>query len=76
MAVLGRFINIGKKHFVNNAHLELSPFDNSTTYASIDLSLLIEHRRQYVRKLMSDVVELLQQWGFTAANTCAPRADC
>jgi hypothetical protein len=59
MAVFGRFIDIGKKHFVNNAHLELSPFDKSITYSSVDLSLLIEHRGRYVQKLMSDVVELL-----------------
>jgi NADPH:quinone reductase-like Zn-dependent oxidoreductase/ubiquinone/menaquinone biosynthesis C-methylase UbiE len=58
MAIFERFIDIGKKHFVNNAHLELSPFDKSITYASVDLSLLIEHRGQYVQKLMSDVVEL------------------
>ena len=58
MAIFGRFIDIGKKHFVNNAHLELSPFDKSITYASVDLSLLIEHRGPNVQKLMSDVVEL------------------
>lgn len=58
VAIFGRFVDIGKKHFVNNAMLELSPFDKSVTYASVDLSLLIEHRGQYVQELMSDVVNL------------------
>ncbi|GAB7365805.1 hypothetical protein MBLNU230_g7138t1 [Neophaeotheca triangularis] len=61
LSFFGRFIDIGKKHFVQNAQLELNPFDKSITYASVDLSLLMEHRPAYVRKQMADVVELFNQ---------------
>jgi D-arabinose 1-dehydrogenase-like Zn-dependent alcohol dehydrogenase len=44
-----------------NARLELNPFDNSITYASVDLSLLIEHGGSYVQRLMSRVVDLFNQ---------------
>jgi NADPH:quinone reductase-like Zn-dependent oxidoreductase/SAM-dependent methyltransferase len=61
VSMFGRFIDIGKKHFVSNAMLELNPFDNSITYSSVDLSLLIEHRGPYVQKLMSRVIDLFNQ---------------
>ena len=61
VSMFGRFIDIGKKHFVSNSRLELNPFDNSITYASVDLSLLIEHRAPYVQKLMSRVVDLFNK---------------
>jgi NADPH:quinone reductase-like Zn-dependent oxidoreductase len=61
VSMFGRFIDIGKKHFVSNSRLELNPFDNSITYSSVDLSLLIEHRGPYVQKLMSRVVDLFNK---------------
>jgi NADPH:quinone reductase-like Zn-dependent oxidoreductase len=61
LSMFGRLVDIGKKHFVSNARLELSPFDNSITYSSVDLSLLIEHRGPYVQKLMSRVIDLFNQ---------------
>jgi NADPH:quinone reductase-like Zn-dependent oxidoreductase/SAM-dependent methyltransferase len=61
VSMFGRFSDIGKKHFVSNARLELNPFDNSITYASVDLSLLIEHRGPYVQRLMCCVVDLFNQ---------------
>jgi NADPH:quinone reductase-like Zn-dependent oxidoreductase len=61
VSMFGRFIDIGKKQFVSNARLELNPFDNSITYSSVDLSLLIEHRGPYVQKLMVRVVDLFNK---------------
>ena len=57
LRIFGRFVDIGKKHFVANAFLGLKAFDRSITYTSVDLALLIEHRGPYVQRL-ADMIEL------------------
>ena len=48
LARFGRFIEIGKRDILANMRLKMAQFINCTTFASVDLVLIIQERPEYV----------------------------
>jgi acyl transferase domain-containing protein len=55
----GRFLEIGKRDFLENRKLGLRPFQYCLTYASIDLDQLLSADQAQVRQLMHEVKDRL-----------------
>ncbi|KAJ5902692.1 hypothetical protein N7495_003220 [Penicillium taxi] len=61
LAPFGRFIEIGKADITKNTRLDMLPFENNVTFASVDLSKVALYRPQLMKRLLSDVSKLLNQ---------------
>ena len=60
LASFGRLIEIGKLHIEMNARLEMAVFSRSTTFASVDLAMVMEERLQLMQRLLNDIMGLLR----------------
>jgi NADPH:quinone reductase-like Zn-dependent oxidoreductase/SAM-dependent methyltransferase len=58
IAPFGRFIEIGNKDAHQHGKLDLNPFVNNVTMASVNLQTMTEHRPELVGRLIADTVEL------------------
>ncbi|KAL8872489.1 MAG: hypothetical protein Q9174_001891 [Haloplaca sp. 1 TL-2023] len=58
LAPLGRFIEIGKRDFVQNSNLEMQKFLQSVTFAGVDLGVYAQNRPRAFQQMLSDMVEL------------------
>ncbi|KAI4269144.1 MAG: hypothetical protein L6R38_007574 [Xanthoria sp. 2 TBL-2021] len=59
LATLGRFIEIGKQDILANSRLDMSTFNKSVTFASVDLSIVFEQAPKLTKHMMSEVFALL-----------------
>lgn len=59
LATLGRFIEIGKQDILANSRLDMSTFNKSVTFASVDLSIVFEQAPKLAKHMMSEVFALL-----------------
>ncbi|KAJ5577871.1 type I iterative polyketide synthase [Penicillium hispanicum] len=57
----GRFIEIGKADITKNARLDMHPFENNVTFASVDLTKVAQRRPKLMKKLLDNVSQLLAQ---------------
>lgn len=55
VASFGRFIEIGKRDIVTNSTIEMAKFNDSTTFASVDLTLLAANKPRLMKRLMKCV---------------------
>lgn len=53
----GRFIELGKRDFLDNTLLGLRPFVRNLQYSGVDLDELLAHDRGLVEKLVADISE-------------------
>ena len=56
----GRFIELGKKDFLDNTHLGLRPFVRNITYTGVDLDELLSFDRQGAERVMRALVDLFE----------------
>jgi hypothetical protein len=59
LAHFGRFIEIGKRDIVGNSRLEMSRFEHNAMFASVDLTVVAAERPKIMKRLLSDVFELM-----------------
>jgi acyl transferase domain-containing protein/NADPH:quinone reductase-like Zn-dependent oxidoreductase/acyl carrier protein len=60
----GRFLELGKRDFYENARLGLRPFKDNITYHGIDADQLMLHRPELAQAILREVMELLSAGTF------------
>ena len=60
LAMFGRFIELGRRDALENGKLDMSVFERSTSYTSVTLTQIRDHRPQFVGGFLKDVMELLE----------------
>ncbi|KAL8952236.1 MAG: hypothetical protein Q9222_001850 [Ikaeria aurantiellina] len=58
LAPLGRFVDIGKRDFMQNSNLEMEKFSEAVTYAAVDLGVFSENRPRQFKRILSEVIEM------------------
>ena len=58
LAPLGRFVEIGKRDFVQNSNLEMNKFLQSITFAGVDLGVFGQNRPPAFHQMLSEIVDL------------------
>ena len=58
LAPLGRFLEIGKRDFVQNSNLEMNKFLQSVTFAGVDLGVFAQNRPPAFQQMLSEMVDL------------------
>jgi NADPH:quinone reductase-like Zn-dependent oxidoreductase len=61
LAPFGRFIEIGKADITKNTRLDMLPFENNVTFASVDLTKVAKYKPQLMKRLMGDVCQLVRE---------------
>jgi NADPH:quinone reductase-like Zn-dependent oxidoreductase len=61
LAPFGRFIEIGKADITKNTRLDMLPFENNVTFASVDLTKIAKFKPQLMKRLMGDVCRLMHE---------------
>ncbi|RFU29315.1 hypothetical protein B7463_g7051, partial [Scytalidium lignicola] len=61
IADFGRFVEIGKRDFLQNSYLGMRPFDRNVTFSGVDLRTLFNQRPEEERECLQDLVNLLQR---------------
>lgn len=64
LAPFGRFIELGKMSFDQDALLHLRPFNENLTYAAVDFDRLLQQRPALVRTLYREVIERFEAGDF------------
>ncbi|KAI6710692.1 hypothetical protein PZA11_006639 [Diplocarpon coronariae] len=59
LAHFGRFIEIGKRDITCNSRLEMARFEHNAMFASVDLTVVAAERPKIMKRLLSDVFELM-----------------
>jgi acyl transferase domain-containing protein/NADPH:quinone reductase-like Zn-dependent oxidoreductase len=59
LAPFGRFIEIGKMSFEQDAPLNLRPFNENLLYASVDADRLVASRLDYVAGIIAELLDLM-----------------
>ncbi|CZR56253.1 related to polyketide synthase [Phialocephala subalpina] len=59
LAHFGRFIEIGKRDITGNTRLEMARFEHNAMFASVDLTVVAAERPKIMKRLLSDVFELM-----------------
>lgn len=57
----GRFLELGKRDIHLNHQLSLAPFEQSITFAAIDISLLLRERPKLMMKLLREIMEQFEE---------------
>jgi acyl transferase domain-containing protein/threonine dehydrogenase-like Zn-dependent dehydrogenase len=61
LAPFGRFIEIGKMSFEQDAPLNLRPFNENLLYASVDADRLMESRPEYIAGIITELLDLMNE---------------
>ncbi|KAF3398157.1 Compactin diketide synthase mokB [Penicillium rolfsii] len=59
LAPFGRFVEIGKADITKNTRLDMLPFENNVSFASVDLTKVAMHRPRLMKRLLENVTELM-----------------
>ncbi len=62
----GRFVELGKRDFLENTALELRPFVRNLSYFGVDLDELLAHDPAIPRRILDHLVERFESGEFTA----------
>jgi len=60
VAPFGRFIEIGTRDINENTKIEMEPFRNNITFASVNMVRMYEHQRPLAARLLKDCCQLLR----------------
>lgn len=60
IADFGRFVELGRKDFLDNSHLAMKPFDRNVTFSGIDLQKYFTQRPEAVAECFA---QLIDGWG-------------
>ncbi|KAK8087715.1 polyketide synthase [Apiospora hydei] len=61
VAPFGRFVEIGIKDIEENAGLDMAPFKKSTSFAFLNINLMLDEYHQKAGALLADVTQLFSQ---------------
>nr|ALQ32775.1 putative polyketide synthase [Fusarium babinda] len=61
VADFGRFVEIGKRDFLQNSFLPMSPFDNNITFTGVDLRKMFLNRPDEHKRCLTDMNELIER---------------
>lgn len=59
LAPFGRFIEIGKADIIKNTHLDMLPFEQNVTFASVDLTKVAQRKPAIMRHLLDQTYQLM-----------------
>jgi NADPH:quinone reductase-like Zn-dependent oxidoreductase len=59
IARFGRFVEMGKKDFIDNRRLEMSTFLRNVTFASIDLITVFSYNPRLAGQLLTEAVDMI-----------------
>ncbi|KAB5536494.1 hypothetical protein GE09DRAFT_1290796 [Coniochaeta sp. 2T2.1] len=59
IAPFGRFVEIGKRDIEVNSRLAMSNFARNTTFASVDLTIIIRQNKKLSTRILRDVMDLM-----------------
>ena len=59
LAKLGRFVEIGKRDILANSRLDMAMFNQSVTFASVDLGIVFEQDPILAKRMIGEVFDLL-----------------
>ncbi|KAI1133192.1 putative polyketide synthase [Nemania abortiva] len=65
----GRFVEIGKKDFIENSYLPMRHFLKNVTFSGVDLRRIITTRPAAVRDLLSSIINLVRCGSITPIRT-------
>jgi NADPH:quinone reductase-like Zn-dependent oxidoreductase len=68
IAPLGRFIELGRKDAQDFGHVELTPFLQNVTLASVQIPIVMTHQHSLIGKLLQDAMRLFIQGNIRAAQ--------
>ncbi|MBF8268848.1 MAG: hypothetical protein HW386_557 [Gammaproteobacteria bacterium] len=72
----GRFLELGKRDFLENTQIGLRPFRNNITYFGIDADQLISEQPDLSKKLFKEIMELFEHGEFRPLpHTVYPASD-
>jgi NADPH:quinone reductase-like Zn-dependent oxidoreductase len=60
VAMLGRFVEIGKRDLELNNHLEMAPFVRNVSFSSIDLTHIMKYKASAMSKVLQQVLKLFE----------------
>ncbi|KAL8941461.1 MAG: hypothetical protein Q9211_001817 [Gyalolechia sp. 1 TL-2023] len=58
LAPLGRFLEIGKRDFVQNSGLEMNKFLQSVTFSGVDLGVFAQNRPPAFQRMLSEMIDM------------------
>lgn len=61
LAPFGRFVEIGKTDVTRNSRLDMLKFEQNCSFMSVDLTKVAAYKPKLMRRLLSDVHQLVQQ---------------
>jgi acyl transferase domain-containing protein/NADPH:quinone reductase-like Zn-dependent oxidoreductase/SAM-dependent methyltransferase/acyl carrier protein len=61
VADFGRFVEIGKRDFLQNSFLPMRPFDNNITFTGVDLRKMFLNRPQEHKRCLEDMADLIER---------------
>jgi acyl transferase domain-containing protein/threonine dehydrogenase-like Zn-dependent dehydrogenase/NAD(P)-dependent dehydrogenase (short-subunit alcohol dehydrogenase family) len=61
LAPFGRFIEIGKMSFEQDAPLNLRPFNENLLFASVDADRLMASRPEYIAEIITELLDLMNE---------------
>ncbi|KAI9830656.1 MAG: hypothetical protein M1819_005466 [Sarea resinae] len=59
IAPLGTFVEIGKADMYKRNYLSMVPFDRSTTFAAVDMSMLLDTRPQMIQDMLEKLCQMM-----------------
>lgn len=65
IAKFGTFVEIGKSDIHKRSQIRMEPFDQNVTFASVDLSLLSQHRPAIIQELLASVMKMFEAGDLT-----------
>lgn len=65
LAMFGRFIELGKKDAVENARLDMAPFEKSASFISVGWDHFGTHRPEFVGSILKDVMNMFSNGTLT-----------
>lgn len=60
VADYGRFVELGKMDIDRNSRLDMAKFSRSTTFASVDLAMLLQDRPAVIQGILAEVMDLFR----------------
>jgi NADPH:quinone reductase-like Zn-dependent oxidoreductase len=60
VAPLGHFVEIGRRNTQTNGYMHMRPFDRGISFATLDISSLLEHRTMDVHRCLTELTRLIE----------------
>ena len=68
IAKFGTFVEIGKTDIYRKAQIDMEPFDRNTTFASVDMVAVANHRPEKVRLMLAAIMSMFESGALRAVQ--------